>query len=236
MAHKFFKNFPEINYRLSDGKFVSIKDFFRKSKIEQEAVSSIVDSVQYEIQDGERPDILAGKLYGDADLHWLFFLVNDIENYYDWYKDSVVFEEYINKKYIGQYAIASSSTDIVSSSSKFLLGEKVTSVSSEGRVILVEPIMNRICIEGRNFVANELITGSVSDKSFTPTSVIEQQDGIDHYKNSDGLKRNSSASGYTSVTHYEKEVSDNDKKRNIKIISPQKAASIVKSFESVMSD
>ena len=77
MAHKFFKNFPEINYRLSDGKFVSIKDFFRKSKIEQEAVSSIVDSVQYEIQDGERPDILAGKLYGDADLHWLFFLVND---------------------------------------------------------------------------------------------------------------------------------------------------------------
>ena len=47
----------------------------------------------------------------------------EIVNNYDWYKDSVVFEEYINKKYIGQYAIASSSTDIVFNISKLLLNK-----------------------------------------------------------------------------------------------------------------
>ena len=234
MANQYFKNFPTISYKLSNGKIVNIKDYFRKSKIERDAVSSIVEYTKYEIKEGERPDVLATKLYNDADLHWLFFLVNDIENYYDWYKDSLVFEEYMNKKYIGQYAIASSSTDIVSSSSKFLLGEKVTSVSSEGRVILVEPIMNRICIEGGNFVASELITGTVSDKSFTPTSIVNQEDGISHYINSSCLKRNSSATGYTSVTNYENEVEINDKKRSIKIITPEKVPQIVNAFEEVM--
>ena len=36
MANQFFENFPKIQYELSDGKRVFIKDFFRKSKIEQE--------------------------------------------------------------------------------------------------------------------------------------------------------------------------------------------------------
>ena len=43
MALEFFKNFPEIGYKLSDGRTILIKDFFRKSKIEQEAVNSIIE-------------------------------------------------------------------------------------------------------------------------------------------------------------------------------------------------
>ena len=59
MANEFFKNFPEIQYELSDGKRVFIKDFFRKSRIEQNAVNSIINYTKYEINDGERPDIVA---------------------------------------------------------------------------------------------------------------------------------------------------------------------------------
>ena len=43
MADKFFTNFPEIQYQMDDGKVIFIKDFFRKSKIEQEAVNSIIN-------------------------------------------------------------------------------------------------------------------------------------------------------------------------------------------------
>ena len=42
MADKYFSNFPEIQYQLDDGKVVYIKDFFRKSKLEQEAVNAII--------------------------------------------------------------------------------------------------------------------------------------------------------------------------------------------------
>ena len=236
MADKYFTNFPEIQYQLSDGKIVYIKDFFRKSKIEQEAVSSIINYNLYTIPNGDRPDITAAKLYGNSDLHWTFFLVNDIENYYDWVKDSQTFERYIDKKYPGQYAIASSSTDIVASgttNNKFLLGEKVTSVSSEGRVIEVCPEHNRIAIEGGNFVASEAITGKVSTKSFTPTSVINHKDGVSYYKNGN-LRRNQASSGYTSVSLYDDEYERNEAKSKIKVISPDIINNIVRRFEKVM--
>ena len=93
MADKFFKNFPEIQYRLNDGQVIYIKDFFRKSKFEQENLHKVLNYTYYELDDGDaRPDILATKLYGNSDLHWTFFLVNEIENYYDWYKDFETFE------------------------------------------------------------------------------------------------------------------------------------------------
>ncbi len=182
----------------------------------------------------------ASKLYGNGDLHWTFFLVNDFHNYYDWYKSSQEFESYINKKYPGQIATASSSTDIVArktsvgdTTNKFLLGEKVTSVSGEGRVILVEPEHNRIAIEGEGFVANESITGKVSTKSFTPISVVDHKDGVAYYKNGT-LRKNTESSGYTSVSNYDDEFEKNEEKRKIKIISPSAIQSVVRRFEKIM--
>ena len=239
MASQFFQNFPEIQYQL-DGKVIYIKDFFRKSRIEQDAVNSIIEYNYYELEEGERPDIAATKLYGNGDLHWTFFLVNDFQNYYDWFKDVTSFESYISKKYPGQIAIASQSTDIVARktsvgdvSNKFLLGEKVTSVSGEGRGILVEPEHNRIAIDGEGFVANETITGKVSTKSFTPTSVIDHKDGVAYYKNG-SLRKNTESSGYTSVTNYDDEYEKNEAKRKIKIISPVIINNVVSRFEKVM--
>ena len=241
MAVEFFRNFPEITYNLSDGRTILIKDFFRKSKVEQDAVNSLIDYSLYELSDGERPDVVATKLYGNPHLHWTLFLVNDIENYYDWHKDTESFEKYIDKKYPGQLAIASQSTDIVArkttisdTTNKFLLGEKVTSASGEGRVILVEPDKNRIAIEGKGFVANETITGKVSTKSFVPTSVINHRDGVAYYKNGD-LKKNTEASGYTAVTMYDDEFEKNEMKRNIKVISSSVMPSLLRKFEKIMS-
>ncbi len=240
MADKYFTNFPEIQYQLADGKIVYIKDFFRKSRIEQEAVNSIVEYNLYNIPDGDRPDITATKLYGNANLHWTFFLVNDFDNYYDWYKDQQTFERYIEKKYPGQYAIATLSTDIVvrklndaDETNKFLLGEKITSVSTEGRVTEVLPGKNRIAIDGGNFVADEAITGTVSTKSFTTTSVINHKDGVAYYKNGD-LRKNQASSGYTSVSLYDDEYEKNEAKRKIKVISPSIISNVVRRFETVM--
>ena len=241
MATEFFKNFPKVQYKLNDGRIIYIKDFFRKSKIEQEAVQSIVDYSKYEIQEGERPDIVATKLYGNPDLHWIFFVVNEFENYYDWHKDSETFERYMTAKYPGQYAVASTQAEIVSAktavadvSNKYLLGEKVTSVSSEGRITRVEPEHHRIAIEGGDFKSNELITGAVSTRTFTPTSVVEERDGVAYYINAEGLKRNCPATGYTAVSHDINEQNINEEKRKIKVIRPSLIDTIVRRFEKVM--
>ena len=69
MAQEYFKNFPEMQYTLSNGKIITIKDFFRKSKIEQEAVTGLIEYTTYELSEGDRPDTVATKLYGNGDFH-----------------------------------------------------------------------------------------------------------------------------------------------------------------------
>jgi len=95
MANQLYKNFPEIQYKLSNGKIVTVKDFFRKAKLEGNQLEQLIDYTFYEIQEGERPDVIASKLYGDGDLHWTIFLANEITNYYDWYMDTPTFENYM---------------------------------------------------------------------------------------------------------------------------------------------
>lgn len=234
MSNQLFKNFPEIQYTLSTGKIVTIKDFFRKSMIEQEAVNSVISYTYYEIQDGERPDVVADRLYGDSELHWTFFLVNDMDNYYQWHKDNVTFEKHINEMYPEYWLIASDSTDIVSSSSKFLLGEIIESSQQQGNVISVQPTFNRIGVAGGSWNANDVVTGKVSGKSFTVSSVVNGPDGIDHYVNSEGHKRNNLTTGFTPVTYYTHDYEQNETNRKIKVIRPAYIRRVVSEFEKVM--
>ena len=244
MATKFFENFPKIQYKLDDGRIIYIKDFFRKSKIEQEAVNSIVSYTKYEIQDGERPDIVASKLYGNPDLHWTFFLVNDFENYYDWHMDNQTFERYIKDKYKGTYLVAHNRTDILEQLStgvnKFLLGEKVTQGTKEAHVIEVDPISKRIAIDVDTFDTNSPVATvreravGIKAKTFTPQSVKNRSDGILHYVNENGIIRNESLAGFSPVTIYDHEFEKNEDKRSIKVIQPSIIQSIVRRFEKVM--
>ena len=69
MAQEFFKNFPEMQYKLDSGKIITIKDFFRKSNIQGTAREAVINYTYHELQEGDRPDVVASKLYGNGDLH-----------------------------------------------------------------------------------------------------------------------------------------------------------------------
>ncbi len=241
MAKEFFKNFPEMQYKLDSGKLITIKDFFRKATVDAAARDSVVDYTYHELEEGDRPDVLASKLYGNGDLHWTFFLVNDLNNYYDWWKDQSTFQKYIEKKLRGHYLIADNSTDIVNANKKFHIGETVTALNSEAVVIEVDPTFKRLGIDiTTGFATNLETTGtyiytpnSPTFHSFTPTSIIERRDGIAYYYNGE-IKSNTFKSGYLSKSLWEDEYEKNEEKRKIKIIRPSKINAIVRSFEKVM--
>ena len=55
---------------------------------------------KYSVKDGETPEGLAYKVYGNSNYHWIILLLNDIQNiYYDWPLSSVAFNEFVNDKY-----------------------------------------------------------------------------------------------------------------------------------------
>ena len=257
MASQLFKNFPDIQYTLNTGKVVRVKDFFRKAKVESAALDQLIEYQTYEISEGERPDVVATKLYGDSDLHWTFFLVNDFDNYYDWFMDFEVFENYIAEKYQGQNLIVENSSDIVTTptydttlvstdnplghkhDNKILIGETLTSGTKEVSVLSVDPTFNRVVVQGDSIEANDVLVSKTNlnlgtNLSFTVKSVSDAKDGVHHYKDSAGNKRTYGGTGYTAVTHYTEEYEENETKRLIKIIAPKKMASVLREFEKIM--
>ena len=237
MANEYFKNFPTTQYKLSNGKWITIKDFFRKSSIEQNAVNQIVNYEFYELEDGERPDVVATKLYGNGDLHWTFLLVNEMESYFDWHKDTQTFETYLKQKYPGQWLTFADTSSMISQTSKFLLGEKITANDgATGNIIKVHPTYKRIGIESTTpFLGGDTVTGSSSGKVATVLDAINQIDGVAYYKDATGLRKNFFATGFTSVTIWQDEFDKNDAKRLIKIIKPQYIRKVVQEFDRIMS-
>ena len=60
----------------------------------------------YNVKEGETPEIIAHKLYGDAQLHWIILLINDItDRYHQWPMSGGQFLDYLNDKYSNPDAI-----------------------------------------------------------------------------------------------------------------------------------
>ena len=54
----------------------------------------------YDVPDGERPEDIAFKLYGDAELHWVILMTNNItDRYYQWPLTQPQFAEHLTDKY-----------------------------------------------------------------------------------------------------------------------------------------
>ena len=108
-----------ISYPFSESDVVTAKNFFRRYKINDDIFSYAVFFKKYAIEDGERPDSLADKAYGDPFYDWVILLTNNMVNaQYDWpmtnYEISKVLESEYDDAYseidyyetikIGQYA------------------------------------------------------------------------------------------------------------------------------------
>ena len=99
---KFFPQFPKIEYNLSgkNGNTNVVTDIFRRVKIRSKIADNVSLLDKYDVAEGEKPEDIAYKIYGDADYFWVITLVNNIVNrYYDWPLDSFSFQEYVKDKY-----------------------------------------------------------------------------------------------------------------------------------------
>ena len=108
-----------ISYPFSESDFVTAKNFFRRYKLNDDVFSYAVFFKKYAIEDGERPDILAKRAYGDPFYDWVILLTNNMVNsQYDWpmsnhevnkvleseYDDAYTEIAYYETIKIGQYA------------------------------------------------------------------------------------------------------------------------------------
>ena len=94
-----------ISYPFSESDFVTAKNFFRRYKINEDVFSNAVFFSEYTIPDGERPDMLADKLYGNPFYDWVILLTNNMVNaQYDWPMSNYMISQVIEAEYDSPYA------------------------------------------------------------------------------------------------------------------------------------
>ena len=114
----YFEMFPKIFYdNKGDGNYSVMTNLFSRVKLLDNTKENISDFDYYNVKDGETPEMIAHRYYGDVNLHWTILAINDIVDYYeDWPMSVQRFEEFVKEKYdnpqgIHHYEITQTSGD-----------------------------------------------------------------------------------------------------------------------------
>ena len=81
----YFKYLPKVyvrNRTIQEGNhpYQLTRNIFRRIKIKDQLLGSLLGFTQYSIEEGERPDQVARKFYGDSGLDWMVLIINNIIN------------------------------------------------------------------------------------------------------------------------------------------------------------
>jgi len=97
----YFKEFPVINYSLDNGiTSFQIADFFRRVKAIDENLQTSLIYAQYDVLDGETPEVVADKIYNESYYHWVILIANNIiDPRFDWPLSNSVLRTYVARKY-----------------------------------------------------------------------------------------------------------------------------------------
>jgi len=99
-----FKSLPDLYYNVQkspvDVKLLAAKNIWRRSEIVAEFKNSITIFDELIVNNGEKPETIANRIYKNPFYAWTIFVANDIVNYYEqWPRSSRQLAEYVESKY-----------------------------------------------------------------------------------------------------------------------------------------
>jgi hypothetical protein len=213
----YFGYFPTLAYDIQGKRLSSyslVTNIFFRLRVIREVLVNISSYYEYLIKDDDTPEILAEKIYKDAEAHWLILLANNIvDPQYDWPLNGRDFQKYIINKY-GSVANAK------------------TTYHHYEKVITREESLSGIITENRFIINQSNSAISMADTTVpydTYNSLPETQD-VDTINMGNG-KTVIEITNRAAITNYDYENDLNEKKRNIKIIKPEYYSQIVREFD-----
>ena len=97
---QYFDTLPKIIKTDAKGNSYLLTNILARANLLQSFLTSPAIYYEYDIQDGDTPEIIAHKYYGDVYRYWVVLFANQIiDPQWEWPMSGVVFESYINNKY-----------------------------------------------------------------------------------------------------------------------------------------
>ena len=84
----------------NNGNYKLLPDILRRVKQRSAIKQGQFVFDNYDVRDGEKPEDVAYKWFGDAQLHWVILMTNNVtDRYYQWPMNQVQFAEFLTDKY-----------------------------------------------------------------------------------------------------------------------------------------
>ena len=103
----YFDRFPKFAYDVkNNGNYKIVTDILKRVKIRSAINNSSMLFDKYDVKNGERPEDVAYKWFGDAELHWVILMTNNVtDRYYQWPMTQPQFQAFLEDKYSNPDAI-----------------------------------------------------------------------------------------------------------------------------------
>lgn len=151
----YFSKFPLLNYPIKDGnnfRMVLARNLLRRISLSEDMKGTDGVFIEYNIKDGERPEHIAEKIYGDPSFHWIVLLTNDIiDPYHGWYKSSAAMEEYIQQKHGGYSVFFTDINDDFMYRSDIQSGSTLSQGTALSSVVEYHPTLCKLIVPSSRF-------------------------------------------------------------------------------------
>jgi hypothetical protein len=151
---KYFTYFPTVKNDLKNsGNFIDVTNILRRFKFKSSVQKTTGVFYNYDVQSGDRPDIISEKYYGSPNHAWIILYFNNIiDPFFGWPLFSNNFEEYIKGKY-GSVFIAQSTVHEY----RWIIKQKEVkfddTIIDERYVVVDETTYNSISSENRKIIS-----------------------------------------------------------------------------------
>lgn len=250
----YFNQFPKIFYDfpqdVTSTQLQILTDITTNVRIRKEVLENITIYDEYDIQEGETPEIIAEKIYGDPELHWIIMLANQRYDYLeDFPMTSHELDEYCIEVYgadhvndIRHYernnivtegvAVMKLPNDSTLILETIRVHDYIVNENGRARIESIDPIGKTITVllDHGSFSPGQLLTvqGARTDSTTGNVNITALMNFVIP---TNGYQLNEN---YIAITNYIFEIRTNEKKRRIKLISRDLIAQIVREFKSLV--
>lgn len=207
---KYFQTLPSVTSVDKNNNYYSLKNLMVRAELVDKLKNNVNLFYEYGIQDGDTPEIVAHKYYGDQNRFWIVLMANNIfDAEWQWPLTTNEFTSYLNDKYL----------DSATKASMEVLPYVTTTVHHYEKLITTLD----------NTTLYKTVKNIAIDKE-TYDTLIEKSE-VKVLPNGDKVSYSVSKK-VVYIYDYENEI--NESKRNIKLIKKQYAADVERQLKKLM--
>jgi Base plate wedge protein 53 len=207
---KHFYYYPTVEYGNE-----TLVNIMLRGKIRDAVLKKAALYYQYQIKDGQRPDIIAEKYYGNPRYTWAIFYANNIFHpIYDWPMDQLTFNKYLNEKYGVSYP-------------------KGTLAQTHHYELYNKHTKQKLIVDRDTYLKHSSSTKMATKIDSKPYYEVVDNKTKERYEISEWVYENSfknTAILVRSVSMYDYEVEKNDARRNIFVLDKKYISQLTNEF------